>query len=158
MSELYDTGMLAADAARPFRFDVVVSRTNAAITEALLEGTLGALGAHGARDEAVRVSRVPGAFELPMAAAKLAKSNPDAIICIGALIRGETPHFDYLSAAVAQGIQNVAIDSGIPTVFAVLTCDSMAQAKVRAGGKKGNKGAEAAIAAIEMATLFAALP
>ena len=157
MSELRDAGTLAADAARPFRFDVVVSRTNAAITEALLEGALGALGVHGAHDEAVRVCRVPGAFELPMTAAKLANSNPDAIICIGALIRGETPHFDYLSAAVAQGIQDVAIDSGIPTVFAVLTCDSMEQATARAGGDKGNKGAEAAIAAIAMAVLFASL-
>ena len=158
MSELRNAGALATDAARPFRFDVVVSRTNATITEALLEGALGALGVHGAQDETVRVCHVPGAFELPMTAAKLAKSNPDAIICIGALIRGETPHFDYLSAAVAQGIQDVAIDSGIPTVFAVLTCDSMEQATARAGGDKGNKGAEAAIAAIEMATLFAALP
>ena len=134
-----------------------MSRTNAAITEALLEGALGALGVHGARDEAVRVCRVPGAFELPMTAAKLANSGADAIICIGALIRGETPHFDYLSAAVARGIQEVAIDSGIPTVFGVLTCDSMEQATARAGGDKGNKGAEAAIAAIEMAVLFAAL-
>ena len=92
----------------------------------------------------------PG-YKLPMTAAKLAKSNPDAIICIGALIRGETPHFDYLSAAVAQGIQDVAIDSGIPTVFAVLTCDSMEQATARAGGDKGNKGAEAMTGAIEAA-------
>ena len=157
MSELRDAGAPAGDAARPFCFDVVVSRTNAAITEALLEGALGALGAHGVRDEAVRVRRVPGAFELPMTAAKLATSGPDAIICIGALIRGETPHFDYLSAAVARGIQDVAIDSGIPTVFGVLTCDSMEQAMARSGGDKGNKGAEAAIAAIEMAVLFVTL-
>ncbi len=157
MSELRDAGTLAGDAARPFRFDVVVSGTNAVITEALLEGVLGALGRHGARDESVRVCRVPGAFELPMTAAQLARSSPDAIICIGALIRGETPHFDYLSMAVAQGLQTVAIDSGIPTVFGVLTCDSMQQAAARAGGDKGNKGAEAAIAAIEMAALYAAL-
>ncbi len=157
MSELGDSRNLAPDAARPFRFDVVVSQTNSGITEDLLEGALGALGVHGARDGGVRVVRVPGAFELPMTAARLAQSAPDAIICLGALIRGETPHFDALSAAVAQGIQEVAISSEIPTVFGVLTCDSMAQAVARAGGGKGNKGAEAAIAAIEMAGLYAAL-
>ena len=157
MSDLRERAPLASDAAALFRFGVIVSRTNADITTALLIGALETLREYGADHDAIGVSHVPGAFELPMAAAKLADSGVDAIICIGALIRGETPHFDYLAASVAQGIQNVAADAGIPVVFGVLTCDSMEQASARAGGEKGNKGAQAAVAAIEMAVLYAAL-
>ena len=138
------------------RFAVVVSQTNSEVTSALLFGALGTLEEHGAIVE--RVVEVPGAFELPMAAAQVARRHRvDAIICLGALVRGETDHFNYLSVSVAHGIQFVAIDTGIPVTFGVLTCDSMEQAMARAGGAKGNKGSEAAVAAIEMAHTFAEL-
>ncbi|MFQ5742847.1 MAG: 6,7-dimethyl-8-ribityllumazine synthase [Acidobacteriota bacterium] len=143
--------MSAATDAAGFRFAVVRSCTNPALTERLLSGALDTLGKHGVGDDATRVIEVPGAFELPMMAAKLARGgHVDAIICVGALVRGETPHFDHLCAAVAQGIQWVAIQTGLPVTFGVLTCDTLDQARARAGGAKGNKGVEAAVAAIEM--------
>ena len=157
MSDVRQPTDLSPDAAAPFRFAVVVSRFNGDITTALLEGALKTLENHGAEPSAVRVYEVPGAFELPMAAAKLAVAGADAVICLGALIKGETPHFEHLCAAVASGIEEVAIRSGIPVIFGVLTCGERRHAEARAGGDKGNKGAEAAFAAVEMADLFASI-
>lgn len=157
MSQLRQNADLKPDAAAGFRFAVVVSRFNDDITSALLEGALRTLQQHGAAAGAIEVHEVPGAFELPMTAAKLADGRVDAIICLGALIRGETPHFDYLGTAVAHGICDVAVRSGVPVIFGVLTCDRREHAEARAGGKKGNKGAEAAVAAIEMAALCASI-
>ena len=157
MSELRTNERLGADAATPYEFGIVVSRFNKDITSALLDGALATLRDHGATGRAIYVVHVPGAFELPMAAAKLAGMQFDAIICLGALIKGETPHFEHLCTAVANGVENVAIRSGVPTIFGVLTCEHREHAEARAGGARGNKGAEAALAAIEMATLFAAI-
>lgn len=157
MSDLQQHSDLAADAAADLRFALVVSRFNEDITSALRDGAMQTLAAYGAPADSVRVHQVPGAFELPMTAARLTDGRVDAIICLGALVRGETPHFDYLSQAVAQGIEQVAVRSGVPVIFGVLTCDTRAHALARAGGDKGNKGAEAALAAIEMALLFATL-
>jgi len=157
MSELQEHSDLSADAAQGLRFAVVVSRFNADITGALRDGALHKLAEHGASGDAVQVHAVPGAFELPMTAARLADGRVDAIICLGALIKGDTPHFEYLSEAVAHGVQDVALRSGVPAIFGVLTCETREQALARAGGAKGNKGAEAAVAAIEMVRLFAEL-
>ncbi len=157
MSHLRKHAELSADAAAGFRFAVLVSRFNTEVTSALLEGARQTLHHYGAVEEAVTVHEVPGAFELPVAAAKLAPAGFDAIICLGALIKGETPHFDYLGAAVAHGICHVAVRSGVPVIFGVLTCERREQAEARAGGDRGNKGAEAALAAIELAGLFASL-
>lgn len=154
MSDFQYNSHLAPGAAAGLRVALVVSRFNSEITEALRDGALAALAAHGAQSENVRVYTVPGAFELPMTAARLARGAVDAIVCLGALIRGETPHFEYLSQAVAQGIEQVAVQSGVPVIFGVLTCDTVAHARARAGGEKGNKGTDAALAAIEMALLF----
>lgn len=137
------------------RFGVVVSRVNEFITSRLLAGALDALTRSGVRLDDVEIVRVPGAFEIPITAKKMAQMRRyDAIVCLGALIRGETPHFDYLSAAVTQGVTQVALESGIPLSFGVLTTNSLEQAIERAGAKQGNKGWEAAIGAIEMANLF----
>ncbi len=157
MSDLRQHAELSSDAAAAFRFDVVVSRFNGDITGALLDGALQTLEEHGAASDAVRVHQVPGAFELPMAAAKLTDGGADVVICLGALIKGETPHFEHLCAAVATGIEEVAVRSGVPVIFGVLTCEQRGHAKARAGGDKGNKGAESALAAIEMAVLFASI-
>src|ERR1700688_1086744 len=137
------------------RFGVVVSRVNEFITSRLLDGALDALTRSGVRSDDVEIVRVPGAFEIPITAKKMAQMRRyDAIICLGALIRGETPHFDCLSAAVTQGVTQAALESGIPLSFGVLTTNSLEQAIERAGAKQGNKGWEAAIGAIEMANLF----
>jgi 6,7-dimethyl-8-ribityllumazine synthase len=157
MSDLREHTQLPADAAAGFRFAVVVSRFNEAITEALRDGAVRTLERHGATAASVQVHAVPGAFELPMTAARLVDGRVDAVICLGALIKGETPHFEYLSASVAQGLQEVAVRSGVPVIFGVLTCETLQHAEARAGGDKGNKGAEAALAAIEMANLFAGI-
>lgn len=157
MSRLREHADLEPDAAAGFRFAVVVSRFNGEITGALLEGAQQTLQQHGAASDAVQVYEVPGAFELPMTAARLADGGVDAIICLGALIKGETPHFDYLGASVAHGICDVAVRSGVPVIFGVLTCEQREHAEARAGGARGNKGAEAALAAIEMADLFASI-
>ncbi len=157
MSDLREHADLSSDAAAAFRFAVVVSRYNHDITGALLEGALATLEAHGAAAAAVQVHQVPGAFELPMAAAKLTDGSVDAVICLGALIKGETPHFEHLCSSVARAIGDLAVHSGVPVIFGVLTCDQRRHAEARAGGEKGNKGVEAAIAAIEMAALFASI-
>jgi len=156
MSEAQPETDLAPDAAAGWRFGIVVSRFNEAITERLLEGAREALAAHGAADEDVETVRVPGAYELPMGAALLAsRDDIHAVICIGALIRGETPHFDVLASSAAHALQAVARDFALPVAFGIITCETEEQAWARAGGDRGNKGAEAALAAIEMVRVFA---
>ncbi len=134
--------------ARGLKFAVVVARFNSGITEKLLEGAQEALTKAGA--SGIEVFHVPGAFELPLAAQKLAKSH-DAVIALGAVIRGETPHFDYVCDAAARGLLQVSLATGTPVAFGVLTTDTLAQADARAGGEHGNKGYDAAMTAIEMA-------
>jgi len=137
------------------KFALVVSRFNDFITEKLLSGALDALIRSGAADEDIEVVRVPGAFEIPLVAKKMAKTNCfDAVICLGAVIRGSTPHFDYVSAEVSKGVAQVGMESEIPVIFGVITTDTIEQAIERAGTKAGNKGWSAAIAAVEMANLF----
>jgi 6,7-dimethyl-8-ribityllumazine synthase len=137
------------------RVALVVSRFNEPVTTRLLAGARSALERHGVREEDVDVAWVPGAFELPLAARRLAESRRyDAVACLGAIIRGETPHFDYIAAETARGIGQVAQDTGVPTVFGVLTPNTLEQAMERAGGKVGDKGYDAAVTAIEMATLM----
>ena len=134
--------------ARGLKFAVVVARFNSGVTEKLLEGAREALTKAGA--SGITEFSVPGAFELPLAAQKLAKAY-DAIIALGAVIRGETPHFDYVAGAAANGLQQVALETGTPLSFGVLTTNTLAEAEARAGGKHGNKGYDAAMTAIEMA-------
>ena len=137
------------------KFALVVSRFNDFITEKLLNGALDALIRSGTLDEDIEVVRVPGAFEIPLVAKKMAKTNRfDAVICLGAVIRGSTPHFDYVSAEVSKGVAMVSMESEIPVIFGVITVDTIEQAIERAGTKAGNKGWSAAIAAVEMANLF----
>lgn len=136
------------------KIGVVVSRFNDFITEKLLNGAIDQLVKHGVNENDIEVIRVPGAFEIPLAAKKLCVRENDAIICLGAVIRGETSHFDYVAAEVARGVTLVSIDADIPVMFGVLTTDNVELASDRAGGKCGNKGAETALAAIEMATLY----
>jgi 6,7-dimethyl-8-ribityllumazine synthase len=137
------------------KFALVVSRFNDFITEKLLSGALDALVRSGTADEDIEVVKVPGAFEIPVVAKKMAKTNRfDAVICLGAVIRGSTPHFDYVSAEVSKGVAMVAMESDVPVIFGVITTDTIEQAIERAGTKAGNKGWSAAIAAVEMANLF----
>ncbi len=136
-------------------FGIVVSRFNDFICERLLGGALDALKRTGASDENIEVFRVPGAYEIPLAAKKLAGSGRfDAVICLGAVIRGATPHFDYVANEVAKGIATVSLETSVPVTFGVLTTDTLEQAIERAGSKAGNKGFEAAMAAVEMANLL----
>ncbi|MET3695965.1 6,7-dimethyl-8-ribityllumazine synthase [Bacillus oleivorans] len=137
------------------KIGVVVGRFNDFITSKLLDGALDGLKRLGVEDESVSVSWVPGAFEIPLAAKKMAESKKyDAVITLGTVIRGATPHFDYVSSEVAKGVAKVNLESGIPVVFGVLTTDTIEQAVERAGTKAGNKGFEAAQTAIEMANLL----
>lgn len=137
------------------KFALVVSRFNDFITEKLLSGALDGLIRSGTLDEDIEVVKVPGAFEIPIVAKKMAKSGRfDAVICLGAVIRGSTPHFDYVSAEVSKGVAAVSMESEIPVIFGVITTDTIEQAIERAGTKAGNKGWSAAIAAVEMANLF----
>ena len=141
------------------RFAVVVSRFNAFITERLLQGALDALHRAGAAGEDLDVVRVPGAFEIPVTARHLAETGRyDAIICLGTVIRGETPHFEYISAEASKGIATAALGSGVPMSFGILTVENLEQAVDRAGLKSGNKGFEAAMTAIEMANLIRKIP
>ncbi len=133
---------------------IVVSRFNAFITDRLLEGALDALRRHGVEDKDVTLVRVPGSFELPLGVRRAAKAKADAVIALGALIRGGTPHFDYLSAEVTKGLAQVTLETGVPVSFGVLTTDTVEQAIERAGTKAGNKGFEAAQTAIEMTNLL----
>lgn len=144
--------------AKGLRFAIVVSRFNDFINAKLLDGCLDALSRHGADDGKISIVRVPGSFEIPLMAKKLADSgNFDAIICLGAVIRGATPHFEYISAEVTKGIAKVTLDSGIPVSFGILTTDNIEQAIERAGTKSGNKGWDAALAAVEMVNLLKAI-
>ena len=137
------------------KYGIVVARFNDMVTSLLLEGALEGLRIRGVREDEITVAWVPGSFEIPSAAKKFADSkNLDAVICLGALIRGETAHFDFIADAAANGIAQVGMESGKPVIFGVLTVDSLEQALARAGGEMGNKGTEAAIAAIQMANLF----
>lgn len=141
--------------ARGLSFAIVLSRFNGFIGERLLEGALDAIKRHDGDEETIQVTRVPGAFEIPLIAQKLAeKGGVDAVICLGAVIRGDTPHFDYVASEVSKGIAQVALKTGIPVSFGVITTDSLEQAIERAGTKAGNKGFEAAVTAIEMANLI----
>ncbi len=140
------------------RFAIVVSRFNDFITERLVGGAVDALTRSGADDADIDVVKVPGAFEIPMVAKKLVvDSKYAAVICLGAVIRGATPHFDYVAAEVSKGVAMVGLESGVPIIFGVVTTDTIEQAIERAGSKAGNKGWDAAIAAIEMANLLQAL-
>lgn len=133
------------------RFGIVVSQFNSLITERLQAGAIDALCRHGAREEDIVVVQVPGAFDIPLFAQKMAASGRyHALVCLGAVIKGETPHFDYISAAMTQGIKEAMLTHSLPVTFGVLTTDSVEQALDRAGAKAGNKGFEAALAAIEM--------
>ena len=137
------------------RFGIVVSRFNELICRKLLEGSLDCLTRHGADANQIEIPWVPGAFEIPAAAKKMAQSGKyDAIICLGAVIRGATPHFEYISAEVTKGIAQVSMESGLPVAYGVITPDTLEQALERAGSKAGNKGWDAALSAIEMADLF----
>jgi 6,7-dimethyl-8-ribityllumazine synthase len=140
------------------RFGIVVGRFNSFISERLLEGALDALTRHGAAAENIDVARTPGAFEIPLTAQKMAATGKyDALICLGAVIRGSTPHFDYVAAEVAKGVAHVSLGTGVPVAFGVLTTDTIEQAVERAGTKAGNKGFDAAMTAIETANLFKGL-
>ncbi|MBN1309014.1 MAG: 6,7-dimethyl-8-ribityllumazine synthase [Chitinispirillaceae bacterium] len=137
------------------RFGIVAGRFNDMITRKLIEGAMDCLMRHNVAEESVTIVWVPGAFEIPLAAQKLAASKSvDAIICLGAVIRGGTPHFDYIAAEVAKGVAAVGLQQGMPVIFGVLTTDTIEQAVERAGTKAGNKGWDAALSAIEMADLF----
>ncbi len=140
------------------KFGIAVSRFNSFICDRLVEGAVDALVRHGAAKDDIDIVRVPGAFELPMAAKKMVEADRyDAVICLGAVIRGATPHFDYVSAEVSKGIASVSLDAGVPVAFGVLTTDNIEQAIERAGTKAGNKGFEAAVTAIEMVNLIKAI-
>jgi len=141
--------------ARGLKFAIVASRYNEMATARLIDGAVDALTRHGVVDKEIRVVRVPGSFEIPLVALKLARSGKySAVICLGALVRGETPHFEYLAAEVAKGTGQAGLETGVPVIFGVLTTETLEQAMERAGGKAGNKGADAAMAAIEMANLL----
>ncbi|HMM74912.1 MAG TPA: 6,7-dimethyl-8-ribityllumazine synthase [Gammaproteobacteria bacterium] len=142
----------------PARFGIAAARFNHFIVDALEAGCLDALRRHGVADEAIAIARVPGAFELPLVVQKMAKSGKyDVVIALGAVIRGSTPHFDHVAGACSRGLSSIAIDTGVPVIFGVLTVDSIEQAIERAGTKAGNKGAEAAVSAIEMISLLRGL-
>jgi len=148
-------GMLSG---REHRFGIVVARFNEFIGGKLLEGALDALLRHQVAAENITVAWCPGSFEIPLVAKRLATTGAyDAVICLGAVIRGATPHFDYVAAEVSKGIGNVSLETGLPVVFGVLTTDTIEQAIERAGTKAGNKGFEAAATAIEMVNLLAAI-
>jgi len=141
--------------AKGMKFGIVASRFNDFITARLVDGTLDGLLRHGASEADVEIVRVPGSFEIPLAAQRMAQAKRyDAIICLGAVIRGATPHFEYVSAEVSKGVATVSLASGVPVIFGVLTTDTIEQAIERAGTKSGNKGWDAALSAIEMVNLL----
>ena len=144
--------------AKGLKVALIASRFNEFVTSKLVEGALDGLVRHGADPKNLTLVKVPGSFELPQVASKLAaQGGYDAIVALGCLIRGETPHFDLIAAEAAKGLAQVGVSSGVPVIFGVLTCDTMEQAIDRAGGKAGNKGWDAALAAIEMVSLFSRL-
>ena len=137
------------------KFGLVVSRFNEFITKKLLEGAQDALLRHGVNQEDIEIAWVPGSFEIPLIAQKLAQTKRyDAVICLGAVVRGGTPHFEYIAAEVTKGIAKVSLDTGLPVIYGVITADTLEQAIERAGTKMGNKGFDAAVTAIEMANLL----
>jgi 6,7-dimethyl-8-ribityllumazine synthase len=141
--------------ARDLRFAVVAARFNDFVVEPLIRGAVDALKRHGASEKQIEIIRVPGAFDIPIVVRKLALSRRyEALIALGAVVRGQTPHFDYVAGECASGLARIALESGVPIAFGVLTTDTMEQAVDRAGGKAGNKGADAAVTAIEMANLL----
>lgn len=141
--------------AKGLKFGIVAARFNDFITSRLLDGALDALQRHGAADSDIEVLKVPGSYEIPLAAKMLAKTKKfNAIICLGAVIRGATPHFEYVSAEVSKGVASVSLETGLPVIFGVLTTDTIEQAIERAGTKSGNKGWDAALSAIEMANVM----
>ncbi len=151
MSELYEGALLG----KGLKFGVVVSRFNEFITKKLLEGAQDALLRHGVNEGDIDIAWVPGAFEIPLVASKLAGTKSyDAVICLGAVIRGATPHFEYIAAEVTKGIARVSLETGLPVSYGVITADTLEQAIERAGTKAGNRGFAAAVDAIEMANLL----
>ncbi len=148
-------GKLTSDG---LRFALVASRFNSFIVDRLVEGAVDAIVRTGGDPDAIRVVKVPGAFEIPLVAKKLASSGKyDAVVCLGAVIRGSTPHFDYVAAEVSKGVAQVAMETGVPVSFGVLTTDTLEQAVERAGAKAGNKGSDAALAAVETVNLLRAM-
>lgn len=151
---VYEGKLLAGE----FKFAIVVGRFNEFITNKLLSGALDALSRHGAKPESIEIAWAPGAFEIPLVAQTMAKTGRyDVVICLGAVIRGGTPHFDYVCAEVSKGIAKVSIDTGVPAIFGIITSDTIEQAIERAGTKAGNKGWDAATTGIEMAGLLRGL-
>ncbi|MBO8127571.1 MAG: 6,7-dimethyl-8-ribityllumazine synthase [Peptococcaceae bacterium] len=151
MAKIYE-GHLVGEG---LKFGIVVSRFNEFITQKLLSGALDALNRHGVSENDVEIAWVPGSFEIPLIARQMAAKNSyDAVICLGAIIRGATPHFDYVAAEVSKGIAKVGLDSGVPVIFGIITADTIEQAIERAGTKSGNKGWQSAVNAIEMANLM----
>lgn len=151
MPKLYEGHLLG----QGLKFGLIAGRFNEFITNKLMSGALDALNRHGVQEHDIEVAWVPGAFEIPFVASKMASMKKyDAVICLGAVIRGATPHFDYVAGEVAKGVARVGLESGVPTVFGVITADTIEQAIERAGTKAGNKGWDAAVTAIEMANLL----
>jgi len=151
MPKLYEGHLLG----QGLKFGLVAGRFNEFITNKLISGALDALNRHGVQDQDIEVAWVPGAFEIPFVARKMASMKKyDAVICLGAVIRGATPHFDYVAGEVAKGVAKVGLESGVPAIFGVITADTIEQAIERAGTKAGNKGWDAAVTAIEMANLM----
>lgn len=149
--KMYEGNLIAQE----LKFGIIVGRFNEFIGGKLLSGALDALKRHGVEESEIEIAWVPGAFEIPLAAKKMAKTNRyDAVICLGAVIRGSTPHFEYVSSEVSKGVANVSLETEIPVIFGVLTTDTIEQAIERAGTKAGNKGYDAAVTAIEMANLL----
>ncbi len=137
------------------KFGIIASRFNDFITKELVSGCVDTLTRHGANNEDLSITWVPGAFEIPLVAQRLAKAKSyDALICLGTVIRGSTPHFEYIASEVAKGVAKVSLDSGFPVIFGIITADTIEQAVERAGTKEGNKGRDAAVSAIEMANLL----
>ncbi|RXZ77914.1 6,7-dimethyl-8-ribityllumazine synthase [Paenibacillaceae bacterium] len=154
MTRIYEGNLVSEG----LKYGITVGRFNEFITGKLLSGALDSLKRHGVREEEIEIAWVPGAFEIPLIAQKMAESGKyDAVITLGAVIRGSTPHFDYVCNEVAKGVSAISLKTGVPTIFGVLTTDSIEQAVERAGTKAGNKGWEAAATAIEMANLTQAL-
>lgn len=153
MGKTYEGMLIGKDQ----KIGIVISRFNEFITNKLLTGCLDALTRHEVNPDNVDITWVPGAFELPLTAQKMTGKGYDAVICLGAVIRGATPHFDYVASEVAKGVAQVGLNTGVPVVFGVITADTIEQAIERAGTKAGNKGVDAAVTAIEMINLFKAL-
>lgn len=154
MKKVYQGALLA----QGLKFALVVSRFNEFISSRLLDGAQDALLRHGAKEEDIEIAWTPGSFEIPLIAQKMAESKKySAVICLGAIIRGGTPHFDYVAAEASKGIAKASLDTGVPVIFGIITADTLEQAIERAGVKEGNMGAKAAVGAIEMANLLKSL-